>query len=267
MARPIKLTEEFKQKAVERFVEEMDNTRMQGGKIDYSDTFVYDDERKATVVFSGVAFAKMLMLVHHFSKEVAWHGVCTRDDEDASKFYISDILVYPQTVTGVTVDMDQKEYSEWIAKNALDDDRFCNLRFQGHSHVNMGVSPSGEDLHHQSDILDQLPDDGFYIFAIVNKSLSMWFNVFDLRENVVYETGEISVCVDGCNVNMVEFLKEADDMVKTCRPAASVPYSGYRPNVPIAKSKPKRVMGVSDYDSLDDYYEEFYRQGGIYESQ
>ena len=44
--------------------------------------------------------------------------------------------------------------------------------YAGHSHVNMGTSPSSVDLNHQEEILRMLGDNDFYIFMIWNKSFA-----------------------------------------------------------------------------------------------
>lgn len=113
-------------------------------------------EQKATVFFTPDAWAKMVTLLREFDKEVAWHGVARRgENEEANEYIISDILVYPQTVSGASVEMDTEEYAKWIMDNA-EDDRFNNIHMQGHSHVNMAPNPSSVDLNHQEEILNML---------------------------------------------------------------------------------------------------------------
>ena len=47
----------------------------------------------------------------------------------------------------------------------------------GHSHVNMGTSPSATDTKLQEDHLAQLQDNDFYIFLIVNKKREIWCTI------------------------------------------------------------------------------------------
>lgn len=281
MAKPIKFTDDIRAKIIENFTETIKNTRMSDGKISFTQTFKYEDKRRASVVFSSVAYAKMLMLVQHFSNEVAWHGVCVRDEEDPSTFRVSDILVYPQSVTGATVDMDQEKYGNWIADN-IDDERFCYLNLQGHSHVRMGVTPSGTDINHQSEILSQLRKDGFYVFMIANKQGDIWFSIYDLRENCLYENADIDYYIGSDEISLADFLDEADGLVvskynysynKTGNTwnnkNTGTPTSGSQPwNVtnlhdktasqPETKTKPK----ASVPGNYDDWYDEYYKQYG-----
>lgn len=277
MAKPIKFTDKIRAEIIENFAEAIKNARMSDGKISFSQTFKYEDKRRASVIFSSVAYAKMLMLVQHFSNEVAWHGVCVRDENDPATFRVSDILVYPQSVTGATVDMDQEKYGMWIADN-IDDDRFCNLNLQGHSHVRMGVTPSGTDIGHQSEILAQLRKDGFYVFMIANKMGDIWFSIYDLKENCLYENADIDYYIGSDETSLADFLEEADGLVVSKYNYGSKSASAWNykstgtsakqnnvtnlpatTNNPETKTKPKS-SSASHYD--DDWYDEYYKQYG-----
>lgn len=164
----------------------------------------------ATIIYTNKAWAKTRILLDHFQKEVAWHGVTERLEDGT--YRISDILVYPQEVTGASVEMDTGEYAKWIGEN-WEDERFDHLKMQAHSHVNMSVTPSSTDIQHQKEILSQLGPEDFYIFIIFNKSLFFEAWIFDKKSNSCYETKLISMMVeDGFNVE--EFLEEVDGLVK-----------------------------------------------------
>ena len=185
---------------------------MSDGKIQYSKSFEWEGDQKAIIKFTPVAFAKMVMLVQNFSKEVAWHGVAVRDEEQANLFTISDILVYPQVVTGGTVETDQTEYANWLYSH--DDDVFNNVRMQGHSHVNFSVNPSAVDTSHQEKILEQLEDDMFYIFMIWNKSFEYTAKIYDMKHNTLYENKDVVITIGDNGVNLEEFIKGAQGFVK-----------------------------------------------------
>ncbi len=213
MSKPIKLTEELKNSAIAEFVESISKMKMADGRINYNKTFTYKDDEKATIYFTPVAYAKMLGLLMSFSSEVAWHGVGERM-ESTTDFLITDILVYPQTVSGTTVEMDTEEYAKWLMEN-IEDDRFNNIIMQGHSHVNMGCTPSTVDISHQEQILDQLTDDMFYIFMIWNKRMENNTKIYDLANNTLYEDKDITYGIYSDGVDLAEFAEEAKAMVKT----------------------------------------------------
>lgn len=212
MSKIIKLTPEFIEQCRREFDEYISTARIADGKVSFTKTLNYPD-RKATLFFEPDAWIKMDALVRNFDDEVAWHGVAFRgDNPNADDYYITDIIVYPQEVTGATVNTDQAEYEQWLM--SFDDDVFNNIRMQGHSHVNMGVTPSGVDTTHQEKILEQLDDDMFYIFLIWNKKGDRTIKIYDLAKNVLFETADVNVKIIGENLGIDEFISEAKKMVK-----------------------------------------------------
>jgi hypothetical protein len=152
-------------------------------KLDLDDICKNRKFKTPIIAFTETAKQKIDALVDQCDSEIGWHGIVERKD---NKFLIKDILVYPQTVTGATVTVDDEEYSlNWLQK--LDDETFNALRMQGHSHVNMPTSPSGTDMDTYKKILDTLSDDDYYIFMIVNKRGTLWINIYDNKNNVIFE--------------------------------------------------------------------------------
>lgn len=212
MSKPIKLTDDLINAIQKEFVDSIKKAKMFDGKLNYTKNFKWDGRDNASIVFSATAFAKMTMLVQNFESEVAWHGVAYRDETDKSRFHISDILVYPQVVTGATVNTDQEAYQTWLY--AHDDEVFKNIRMQGHSHVNMGTTPSGVDATHQEKILSQIGENMFYIFMIWNKKFDRNIRIFDMANNTLYETEEINVYIGDDNCDLAAFLNNAKSLVK-----------------------------------------------------
>lgn len=213
MSRPIKLTTDQIAVMQQEFIDSIRTMKLFDGKVNYTKNFKAEGKERASVIFSATAFAKMTMLVHSFTSEVAWHGVAFRDENIKNKFYITDILVYPQTVTGSTVNTDQEAYQTWLYD--FDDDVFKNIRMQGHSHVNFSTTPSGVDLTHQEKILAQLGDDMFYIFMIWNQKFERTIKIFDLANNILYEPEDVDVLVGDDNCDLAAFVKGAKEQVKT----------------------------------------------------
>ena len=212
MSKIIRLTPEDIAQYTKEFTESLISTKCPDGKISYS-KILGAFNRKAKIFFSDLAWIKMTSLVREFANEVAWHGVATRgSDETKDEYYITDILVYPQEVSDATVDMDTTKYANWLMENA-EDERFYSIAMQGHSHVNMGVTPSGTDLKHQGDILDQLTDDMFYIFMIYNKKGEKNIKIYDLKKNVLFETSDIEVGIIDGVYGLDSFIKDAKKMV------------------------------------------------------
>ena len=154
------------------------------------------DDRYATVCYTPSAWAKMTALIACFSTEIEWHYCARRLSE--SVFEIFDVVVPPHVVTGTTVTSDDDKYAAWIAE--LPDEVYNNLRGHGHSHVNMQVVPSAVDEAYRKDLVTQIvggsENDAFYIFMIFNKSYIWSAQVFDIKNNLVYESDDVDLCVD-----------------------------------------------------------------------
>lgn len=188
MKRKIKHSENDIQTIIAGFGSWLRTARGRGGDLSFKVKATPVEGDKATLSFTGLAFAKMKLLVSMFDSEVAWHGTVHRVG-DKSDFLVTDIMLYPQEVTGVTVNTDQEAYEKWLY--SLSDEEFNSNRFQGHSHVNMGTTPSPTDIEHQNKILDTLRDDDFYIFVIWNKKGDHFIKIFDLLNNIVFDTEDV----------------------------------------------------------------------------
>ena len=241
------------------------------------------DDRKATLKFSEKAWMKIFALVHTYSTEVEWHGVVDR--VSTNTFYIKDVLIFPHKVTGATVTSDQTEYEKWL--DTLDNETFNALRFHGHSHVNMGVTPSGVDMTYRHNILNNFgtpseTSDLFYIFLIFNKRGDISGEIYDLQNNALYSKSttadEIKIVIEDCDW-LTDFLDEAKKVVTesygyssygggsyggnshsgtTTTPKSTSPKRG-------AKAEARQGSLLDDDDTDDDYYAGVYgRYGGHY---
>lgn len=226
MAKIIKLTPELKDELRAKFEKALDESKCQDGVFKFSSGFSKTENRKATILITATAWEKMFLLLEHFETEVGWHYLARRgDDPEKDEYIVYDVLVYPQVVTGTTVNTDQIKYQEWIL--AQPDEVFEHIRAHGHSHVRMGTSPSSVDIDHQGRILDQVKDGDFYIFMIWNKSLTYTAKIYDLGRNVMFESKDIEVQYLGQGFDYVQFLKEADGAVEKRSYQSSYVGSGY----------------------------------------
>ena len=177
-----------------------------------------DDKTKAKVVLEPTAFSKICLLMYNTDKEIGWHGLITRDEADPNVFHVEDVILYPQTVTSVTVETDDAKYGNWVIE--LPNEHFDKLRFHGHSHVNMGVTPSGTDLTYYSSLIRQFKD-GFYVFMIINKKMEIFCQVYDFDNNSMYETDEVEVVVGQ------DFGSQLSESKKEMVTTQTYSYSGY----------------------------------------
>lgn len=148
--------------------------------------------------FTAMAYVKQRTLIESCTSEIAWHGLVTTN-EDRTIFTIHDILVYPQTVTATTVETDEVAYQAW--KQKLNNEQYNSLRYQAHSHVNMGTSPSGVDRTLYDNILQNLGNNSFYIFLIGNKRDDMHVEIYDLQNNALYDNKDIMVTIEDVDMD------------------------------------------------------------------
>lgn len=190
MSKRIKLTENEIDKILEETRKKLEKEVADDGKINITQSLEKGND-EATIYFTTLAWAKMCHLIMGFDSEVGWHGIARKVGNVGCNYIIDDILVYPQDVSGVTVEMND-DYDLWSSK--LSNEEFNNLRMQGHSHVNMGVTPSGTDTKGNKEILSAMADtDSFYIFMIWNKKLERNIKIYDMAENVLFENSDIDV--------------------------------------------------------------------------
>ena len=214
--RIIKKSPEFIEECKTKFLEYLDNLK-DGENVN----FKYDADTdmsnivKPKIIISKEANTKMNTLIKKADGEIGWNGTVIRN---GNVFTITDIYVYPQKVGATTVTCDEKETGDWL--NSLPDDVFNNLRFQAHSHVNMGVSPSGTDNIMFNKYLETLDNDDFYIFMILNKKGDYYVEMYDKTQNIIFYKKDVEICIEGVE----DFWEEASKQIKKDTPTTT-PYN------------------------------------------
>lgn len=196
-------------------------------------------KQKPKIIISTTAGLKMTELVKNCSKEVGWHGFVERTD--AYTFIIKDIVVYPQTVTGTTVNTDETEYALWLSTISTPD--LKTMRFQGHSHVNMSCTPSATDTDLYNKYLSALHDDEYYIFFICNKRGDINAFLYDLKTNTKYITKDIEIIKE---TDMAPWFDSIKDQIKEYKPQTTVTH--------IPQSNVVRTNMLDGYGIYDEYY-------------
>lgn len=221
--------------------------------------------KKAKLLFDEETFLKMKLLIATCDKEVGWHCLARKvkpDEGYDGQYEVYGIMVYPQEVTGTTVKTNKEEFDAWLYDRP--DEEFSNLRFHGHSHVNMSTTPSGVDKTMYEDWLDDLAQgipNQFYIFSIWNKKGEHWVNIYDLDENVLYETKDVDVKYLCDDDGVMDFVSGAMDMLKTYKKPATNTSQSLTP----PKTNGVTYMNSNGYPSYDDDYYYSNRYGaGIY---
>lgn len=236
-------------------------------KIDVA-TLLKTEKEQAILVFSTIAYAKMAYYVMSNAKEIAWHGIVEK--HDGNIYYVKDVTLYPQEVTSVTVDTDDAEYAQWT--DSLDDETYNTMRFQGHSHVDMNTSPSGTDIDYYNKRVTDLGNEDFYVFLIMNKKHEMWYKIYDMSKNIIFETDDITFAVvDENNKDIISAIDEdKEKFVKDKTYKTATTYTGtsqYTSPTTITNTvygyeqKSTTAPAVKAHVDYFEYYAEWQRSG------
>ena len=202
----------------------------------------------------------MRMLVDQMSTEVGWYGTVTKCPGLQETYVIEDILVYPQKVTGATCEQDETKMFDF--EMSLTTEQVNSKRFQGHSHVNMGVTPSGVDEQFYQDLLTQVND--YFIICITNKKNDYTVRFYDVENNILYTDLELKVLLDdGTDTNnWFTLVKDqvANKSIVTVDPNKPGNFKGSifdtgdtKSSKELAKEYDKRYYDWDDWDYYEGY--------------
>lgn len=134
------------------------------------------------VVILPDAFTKMRYYVECTDTEVGWLGTVEKMN---NIYLITDTLLFDQEVNSVTCEITPQGLTE-IANELLalpnGMEIVNSIRLWGHSHVNMGVSPSGQDDTQMTVFAGSCE---YFLRVIANKKGEMEFSLYDYNTGVV----------------------------------------------------------------------------------
>jgi hypothetical protein len=241
----IKITNKCKKQILKDFTDYLDGLKP-GTKIEYKYQDSVSSDDKPTVILSQKAYIKIKTLVAKAEGEVGWNGTVTRN---GNTFTVNDIYVYPQEVTGATVTCDELETAKLLMQ--LPTEVFNSLRFQGHSHVNMGITPSGTDTTMYEKYLQNLGEDDFYIFMIFNKKDDYYIEINDNKTNIIYYKADINLEIEGTD----EFWDSVKDNIRKHTPVQTQPQPQPQ-NTSSTKCDKLSCRGCADFEKCaKDWYE------------
>lgn len=129
------------------------------------------------VLVSREAYEDMHVIVEEASQEIGFLGTVRKVGRD---FLIEEIFLFEQQVHSTTCEITPDglaNMAQELVTSRPDGMDVCNrLCFWGHSHVNMGTSPSGQDDVQLNELAGNA-NDGFFIRAILNKNGRMEFTI------------------------------------------------------------------------------------------
>jgi hypothetical protein len=150
-------------------------------------------------------------IVHSQNFEVAWMGLVEKLSD--SEYIIYKIYIPSQTVSAASVDIEPDAIAKMAMKVLDDNEDPSKLRYHGHSHVNMAVSPSLVDQEHMFDYLEHAD---WFIREIRNKKGEQKLDLFDKENGVAFQclTSEIwefnrdAAFYEAIDTQLKEFVKQ-----------------------------------------------------------
>ena len=169
--------------------------------------FTREQQTAPIVQYTNRAWQKMKKVIAMCTEEVGWLGTV---DKVGVGYLVTDIFVPKQVVTATECDIEADALADLV--HELDYPE--NLYYWGHSHVNMGVSPSGQDEQQTSEYLEH---NDIFIRAIYNKKGASKVDVFDMVAGIQYQSVANGMRVEPIpDAEMEEFI--AGVKVNVCKP-------------------------------------------------
>lgn len=262
---PVK--EQVKEKLIEKYNETlfMNTTKIEL-KLDIEDMLEEYIEQQnivePTIYITPNAYIKMRMLVDKSDKEIGWYGIVNEMPGLQATYIIEDIVVYPQRVTGVTVEQDEDRMFEF--EMSLTTEQVNHKRFHGHSHVNMGTSPSGVDESFYQDLLSQVTD--YFIITITNKRNEYTTRFYDVANNILYTDVPIQLIQDDGSLYLDWYETNKEQVKEHTYTTTQIT----KPTLPANKSKTKtptktKQKQTSIFDYEDDYWDDYFWDPNLYD--
>lgn len=150
------------------------------------------------VFYAPEAHSKLWAAVYLSPVEVGWLGLVDRMGND---YLITDIFVPKQQVSSVTTDIEPEDVAVLVETLVQEGHDPSKLRFWGHSHVSMDVTPSGTD---EDQVLEYLTDDvDWFIRGIYNKHGKAKVDVYDVRNNMLHQCVDQMLLPNGSEVGEI----------------------------------------------------------------
>ena len=141
--------------------------------------------KQPKIYINNYAFNKIFEYVNGIDKEIGWLGTVIRD---GLNFFIDDVFLFKQEVHSTTTEITPEGLNEFAMELMSEQngiETWNNMKLWGHSHVNMGTNPSGQD-DKQIETFESCGYD-FFIRMICNKKGSMRLDLYDYTTGIIYE--------------------------------------------------------------------------------
>jgi len=131
------------------------------------------------------ALIKMKIYVEECNDEIGWLG--TVQELGNRQYIIDDVFLFEQDVHGATTEITPdglSKFGEELMTKPDGMDIWNNLKMWGHSHVNMSITPSGQDDKQMEEF--ESIGQNWFLRLICNKRGDMKIDLFDYENGITY---------------------------------------------------------------------------------
>ena len=142
-------------------------------------------QRVPHVLIDKEALQKMFIFTDECSDEIGWLGTATREGHLIT---IHDVFLFAQEVHATTTEITTaglEEFANEVLQMPNGMDIWNSMKVWGHSHVNMGITPSGQDDKQMDEFKDVGHD--WFIRIICNKKGEFCVDVYDYANGLVFK--------------------------------------------------------------------------------
>lgn len=133
------------------------------------------------------ALSQMKHYVEGCVDEIGWFFTVQQDTQNKRVLYVKECLLFPQEVHATTTEINGERLTQFATELLSQEggmDLWNELRGWGHSHVNMGVTPSGQD-DTQMEFFARAGQP-FFVRCIANKKGDIKFDLYDYESGVAF---------------------------------------------------------------------------------
>lgn len=148
------------------------------------------DLTEPKVFYAPGIYERIQYIVNKCTEEVGWLGLVEKIDND---YLITKLYIPEQLVHGAETDISTAAMSALVMEilNTEGDEAISKLRYWGHSHVNMTVSPSSTD---EKQVAEYLENCDYFIRGIYNKRDDSKVDVYDKNRGLAFQCVTASSC-------------------------------------------------------------------------
>lgn len=169
-------------------------------------------KRVPSIYIGHEALLKINIIVNSIDKEIGWLGsVATAE----GVYIIDDVYLFEQEVNGATTEITPEGLSSFAEDLIVQDggvDKWNSIKLWGHSHVNMSVSPSGQD-DKQMELFESSGHD-FFIRMIANQKGDIGIDLFNYKEGLSYEGLDYSILYDNKQNDIIKEIERLNNILK-----------------------------------------------------